>query len=286
MNFIDKTLTGAIKVFRRVFFSEVYAQKPGLMQQIDPRVKLASIIAFIVSLSAIKQIELVLAAYILMLFLAYSSRIEISFFVKRVWFFIPLFTGVIAIPAIFNLVTPGKAVIILFELPKAYRFGPWSIPKLVTVTEPGLRGATLLTLRVATSVSAALLLALTTKWHDLLRSLRVFYLPEIFVTLLGMAYRYLFLFLKTVEEMHLAKKSRSIARVNSRDSRAWVASRVATLFKKSLWFSESVHSAMLARGFTGEPKSLSQFAIKRIDLAWLSGTIFVCGSLILLAIRA
>lgn len=280
-DFVEKTVTGILAVFQQVVFSEAYAKKPGLMQRVDPRVKLATIGGFVVSLSIVKRVELVLVAYVLTLILAYYSQIEVLFFVKRVWFFVPLFTALIAIPAIFNFVTPGKPLVVLFEMSKSYQFGPWNVPKLITITEPGVKGAVLFTARAATSVSAVVLLTLTTVWNDLLRSLRVFRVPAIFVMVLGMTYRYIVLFLRTVEEMHLAKKSRTITKLSARENRSWVAARIASTFKKSVKLYEDVYLAMTARGFSGEPRTLGGFAIRGIDIAWLGGAVLACGALIL-----
>lgn len=282
---MERTAAGIVSVFKQVVFSEFYAKKTGLMQRIDPRVKLVSIIAFIVSLSIVDRIEVVFAAYALMLILAYCSQIQVLFFVKRVWLFIPIFTAVITAPAIFNFITPGRALLVLFELPKTYQLGLWTLPRLITITEPGLKGALLFTTRVATSVSAAVLLTLTTSWSDLLRSLRVLRVPVAFITVLGMTYRYIILFLRTVEEMHLARKSRTIAKLSSRENRFWVAGRIAATFKKSLKLSEDVHSAMVARGFSDEPKVLRRFSFEEIDALWLVGAVLVCTLLIALTIR-
>ena len=39
--------------------------------------------------------------------LAAASRISVRFFVKRVWLFIPIFTGIVVLPATLNVVTAG-----------------------------------------------------------------------------------------------------------------------------------------------------------------------------------
>ena len=40
-----------------------------------------------------------------------GSQLSLSFFVKRVWLFIPIFTGIVVLPATFNFVTPGTIVV-------------------------------------------------------------------------------------------------------------------------------------------------------------------------------
>ena len=41
------------------------------------------------------------------LVLAAASRLPLGFFVKRVWLFVPIFTGIVVLPATLNFITPG-----------------------------------------------------------------------------------------------------------------------------------------------------------------------------------
>ena len=43
-----------------------------------------------------------------------ASALPLGFFVKRVWLFIPIFTGIIVIPAMFSFITPGTIVLPLW----------------------------------------------------------------------------------------------------------------------------------------------------------------------------
>jgi cobalt/nickel transport system permease protein len=195
--------------------------------------------------SFVRQIPILVSIYIFTLFLAYISKIRIWFFIKRVWIFIPIFAGLIAIPAIFDIFTPGEPIYSFFV------FG-----KQVSITRQGLLGAVLLVTRVATSVSLVVLLTVTTRQVDILKSLRVFGVPKIFVMTLGMMYRYVFLFIKVLEDMHLAIKSRIIRKRGAKFGQRWVASRMSAAWQKSRKLSEDIYLAMVSRGYTGEPKSI------------------------------
>lgn len=284
-DFLEKALRAIVSVLSESVFSESHAKRSGLMQRIDPRVKLVTIGAFVFTLSTLSSVETMVVAYVLILVLCRFSNISLTFFTKRVWFFVPLFTAAIAFPAIFNFVTPGRPLFVLLRLPEAYSLGPWHVPETVAITEPGLKGALLFTARVAASVSAVILLMLTTLWNDLLRSLRVLRLPAILVTAMGMTYRYVILLLRTVEELHLARKSRTISRIGARENRIWVANRMAYTFRKSMKLSEDVHLAMVSRGFDGEPRVLSRFRIKTRDMVWSAGAVVACAALTFLNLR-
>jgi len=66
--------------------------------------------------SLIKDLKLLVLIYTFTLLLAHLSKINILFFIKRVWPFIPIFAGIIIIPMIFNIFFPGDPLITLAYL--------------------------------------------------------------------------------------------------------------------------------------------------------------------------
>ncbi|MBI3989154.1 MAG: cobalt ECF transporter T component CbiQ [candidate division NC10 bacterium] len=255
--FVERTLLGIASFFKEAIFSEEIARAPGFLQHLDPRVKLFSFALFLVAASLMKKALPLLGLYLFTLLLASASRITLGFFLKRVFFFIPLFSGLIALPALF--LVPGEPLITFFSL------GGFTL----AITKSGLSSAFFLVLRVATSVSFAVLLVLTTRWPQLLKALRIFKLPQVFVLILGMTHRYLYLLIALIEEMHLAKKSRTIQRDGLRKEQRWVASRIGFLFGKSRRMADEVYQAMISRGFDGEARVLDTFRMTRMDVLWL-----------------
>lgn len=266
-NFVERTLVEIAALMERSIFSEKYATSKGLLQSLDPRVKLVTILLLVVSTSLVKQIEIILGLYTLSLLFAYLSKVELSFFIKRVWLFIPIFSGIIAIPVMFNIVTPGEPLITLLRFDRTFYLGPLEFSE-VSITKPGLLGAVLFISRVATSVSLVVLLTLTTRWTDLLKSLSTLRIPQTFVLVLTMTYQYIFLLVRLVQEMHLARKSRTIRALRTKNEQNWVASRIGTILLKSYKMSDEIHSAMISRGFRGEAKSLSLYTLKNPDFLW------------------
>jgi cobalt/nickel transport system permease protein len=252
----EKTLAGLTKVVREAIASEEIAGRPGLLQRLDARVKLPGVLALLIAAGLIRHISVLAALYALTLVLAAASRIGLWWFVRRVWLFIPLFTGVIVAPAMFSFVTPGEVV-----LPLGHWFG-----HEVGLTRQGLGSAGLIVSRVATSISLVVLLTLTTPWPRLLSALRAVLVPRVFVLVLGMAYRYLFVLLDSVSEMVTARKARTVA--GGRDGRG--ARTVAgfsggALFGKAHALSEEIHQAMLARGYRGEVRTLERARFRAQD---------------------
>ena len=269
--FVEKTLEDISSFFEDDLFGDEYTKKNGLLQRIDPRVKLLTLLAMVVAVSVSTNTEVIIGVYLLTLILASASKIELKPFITRVWMFIPLFAGIIVLPSMFTPISTGTPIISLFEIGGVQ----------IALTAEGISGAVLFISRVATSVSIVALLTLTTRWNLILKSLRVFKIPLIFVMVLEMTYRYIFLLIKTVKEMHLARRSRTIKKHGLEKGRNWVAGRIGYLFRKSYDLSQKVHFAMLSRGYTGEAKTLSQPKINRVDYGWSILSLAIIGIVLL-----
>jgi cobalt/nickel transport system permease protein len=270
-NFVEKTLLEIACMMERSIFSEKYAQAHGFLQRIDPRVKLITILLLIVTTSFIRKTEIILGIYAITLFFAYISKVELFFFIKRVWLFIPIFSGIIAFPAMFNIMTPGEPLVTLMQFERTIHIGTFAFTE-ISITKEGALGALLFISRVAASVSLIVLLTLTTRWADVMKSLRTLGVPQIFVLILSMTYQYIFLLVRIVQEMYFAKKSRTIkmnrTREGIRKEQNWVASRIGTVLMKSYKMSDEIHSAMVSRGFHGDIKFHETFKIRTIDRLW------------------
>jgi energy-coupling factor transporter transmembrane protein EcfT len=98
-----------------------------------------------------------------------------------------------------------------------------------------------------------------------------------------MTLRYLMLLSQTVQEMCLAKKSRTLRAGKTFAEQRWVAGQMGALFRWSMQLSVQVHQAMVARGYRGEVRILSSFQIRKRDYLWtafcagLSGIVIYLG---------
>ncbi|MEN6474459.1 MAG: cobalt ECF transporter T component CbiQ [Syntrophaceae bacterium] len=280
--FVDRTIDHAAHILRDTLISEAVAKRRGLLQALDPRIKLISILALIVCVSILRSPVTIWGVYGCTLLLAGASCVPLLFFIKRVWLFIPLFSAVIVIPALFNLVTPGEPLCTVFHLARSYDYGPYHIPATITVTRQGVLCAVTFIGRVSASVSLAVLLTLTTLWSTLLQALGVLRVPQIFILILGMAYRYIILLVNTVRDIHIARKSRTVRYGSTTFEQRWVASRMGYVFKKTYTMSQDVHNAMLSRGFSGQAKTLMVFKTHDYDYAWcFLVAVFCTGSIII-----
>jgi cobalt ECF transporter T component CbiQ len=263
-NFVEKTLLGTSAVVRRALFADDVASERGVLQAVDVRVKILTIVALLVATAFVRSIPMLVVLYATTLVLAVASRLSLWFFVKRVWLFVPVFTAIVVLPATLDVVTPGTVVIPL---------GTW-FGHPIGITSEGLHGAAIIVIRVATSISLAVLLTLTTPWNRLLGGLRALFVPKMFVVVLGMAYRYVFQLLGAVEDMYLARRARTVARdVRARSGRRFVAASAGALFGKTHALSEEVYLAMVSRGYTGDHRPLRSSRLRPVDAVWTLGCV-------------
>lgn len=241
-NFIQGSIAGAVSFLKELIFAEEIAMRKGFLQSLDPRVKLVTLLLFILQALFTSSIAVLFFLYGLCLLFALNSRIKLGFFLKRTWIFIPLFSLIVAIPAIFSA---------------------------------GLAAASIFVMRVAVSVSFAVLLSITTKHFELLKVLRIFKIPQIFVMVLGMCYRYIYLFVEIIEQTYLAIRSRVGNIGNYKCGQSIVAWNVASLWNRSVKLNEEVYRAMLSRGFRGEAIAWNDFKIKARDWLWLSAVVII-----------
>jgi cobalt/nickel transport system permease protein len=259
---LEHTVSGITQSVERSVFTEEHARAQGWLQGVDPRAKLGMFLAAVLAASLSSSVVILVVLYAAVLAAARASRIPFEFFVRRVWLGIPLFAGVIVLPAVF--LVPGPP---LFEL----ALGPITIAPTV----PGAAGGLLFVSRVGVSVSLAVLLVMTTPWAHLLKSLQALRVPQVFILVLAMAYRYIFLFLHLANGLFEARKSRIVARTSGGEQRRWITSSMGGLLNRSVKMSNDVYAAMVARGFAGSIRTLADDSMTRDDWAALAATVAI-----------
>jgi cobalt/nickel transport system permease protein len=264
LSVLEGTLADISHTLEQSLFAEEISRRRGLLQSLDPRMKVVSMLALLLAVSLSRNLLVIVGLYGVTLALAAWSSVPLGLFVKRVWLLLPFFTGIIALPAFF--VTPGP--------PLAH------LPLGLVITRTGAFTAMFLLLRVSTSVSLALLLILTTPWNSVLKALSVLWVPEGFILILGMTYRYIYLLLHTVSDMFLSRKSRVVGRMSAADERRVMAASAGTLLGKSLYLSSEVYLAMQSRGFRGHPRTMDTFQMRARDWAWGAAILLVAATTI------
>jgi cobalt/nickel transport system permease protein len=244
---IEHTLHGIAETIERALFAEEISMRAGLLQSLDARVKLITTLALILAVGLSRSLGVLVGLYLLALVLAWRSAIPADFFIKRVWLVLPFFTGFIVLPALF--ITPGPALV--------------HLPLGLVITSTGAQTVLFLLLRVSASVSFSLLLILTTPWNTVLSALSVLRIPDEIVLILGMTYRYIFVLLRSANDMFLSRQSRVVGRLSGGEERKIVAASMGTLLNRSINLSSEVYLAMVSRGFRGKVRTLKRCGMTR-----------------------
>jgi cobalt/nickel transport system permease protein len=268
---MEKTVSGAVSLIKESIFNDDIASRIGFLQGCDPRYKLASIALLLFSVLFTRNRFELITIYMLTIVLSLFSSVRLGFFLKRTLLFIPVFSFFIVIPAVFNVVTPGDPIVSC-KLPTF----------TLSITKQGVDSATIFLLRVLTSVSLSILLVLTTKHQILLKVLRIFRVPQIFVMTMGMCYRYVYLFLDIIKNMFTAIKSRVGYISSATTGRRIVTANMAGLWIRSYRLHTQVYDAMISRGYTGEPKVMDEFHCRFSDYLIVAiSTLILIGTLCL-----
>jgi cobalt/nickel transport system permease protein len=257
-DFLQRSLVQVTAALRDTLVDEEMARRRGLLQRLDARAKALGTLLLLLSAGLARRWEPLFGLHLGVLALAMASRLPLGPFLRRVWLFVPAFTTLVALPALF--LTPGEPLLRI-------GLGAFSLG----ISRQGVSGAGTLVLRVGVSVSLALLLLLTTPWPALLHGLRALRLPQALVLLLHMARRYIFLLLENAETLLLARRSRVMGRLPPSVGRRMTADMVATLLARSYHLSQEVHLAMEARGFRGEVRLMELPRFRWSD--WLALTV-------------
>lgn len=254
-SFLESTLAGFARAFSRALVAEETSALPGLLQKMDPRVRLVGLLALVVAAILCRRLSVLAILFLLATSIAIASRVRFTSLVKRVWIVVLAFTGVIALPALF--VTPGD---IIFRAP----------PLHLSISAQGLRAALLLVLRVETAVTLTTALVLSTPWNHVLKALRSLWIPADVVTMLAMTHRYIFLLVESATQMFESRQSRMVGNLTAAERRRMTARTAGVLLSKSIELSHEVYLAMIARGFHGEIRLLADFRLKARDYAMLT----------------
>ena len=255
---VERSLSSFVDALEHAFYAEELAKKSGVLQKLDPRVKIVAILPLIVIAALSRRLWVIAALFAVALAVAVLSRVPLGTLARRVWLGVLTFTGFISIPALF--VTPGQAI--------------YSLPLLGwTVTAQGLRAAMYLIMRAETAATFSVLLVLCTPWSNLLKALRVLRVPIVLVVILGMTHRYIFLLLWNAHDMFTSRKSRMVGRLDGREQRRAATASVGVLMSKTLQLSGDVYQAMRSRGFQGEVYVFDEFQTGWFD--WVILAAFV-----------
>lgn len=267
--FIDRTLRKTSLLIKAAYIQMDTAKTHGLMQGIDARIKMLFLLLFVVQANILQLIHSQLWLFIFLLVVITSSRLNLRDIYKKILLFSFFFGFIVIAPAALNLATEGQIVLYLFRFTHPYHVWIYHIPADIGITREGLLVVARLYLKVFNSITVTLLVFYTTSFHEIIKALKIFKVPGVFLLIMMMTYKFIFILAHTVQETYFALKLRWWKKVKHHEANNIIAGRMAYIFRKSWHRYEEVYSAMLARGFTGEVTVYYIREIKAFDYWFL-----------------
>lgn len=274
ISLLDKSVDHLGEVIKTTCVQWDTAHKNGFFQNLDARIKVLFMLFFVVIVSMKRDLfpEGLLGSFFFML--AAASRLDLLSFYKKVLFFSFVFGFLMALPSSLNVITRGEIVIPIAHLSKPYSIWMYTIPETIGITDQGIKGVMMLTLRVMNSLALSFLIIYTTPFTEIMKALKSLKVPDAFLMIMTLCYKYIFIFAQTLEDVHLAKKSKTVE-INAGETRNWIAGRIAFLFRKTRIRCEETFDGMLARGFCGDVTLYACRKMRRKDMAVGSGLLII-----------
>lgn len=231
------------------------------LHHLDPRVKVVVTVLFILSNALLPDGAWTAfgAAWLLLLWANQLSNLGVDFSFRRSFVALPF--ALAAVTAIFS--------------PLGHPLAEWRLGGLTLIpTDYGVIKFASILLRSWLSVQAAILLVATTRFPDMIHAFEHLRVPAVLTTIVSFLYRYLFVLTDEVMRLLRAREARSAAAAGQRSGRSvvWrgrVAGNMAgQLFLRSYERSDRIYNAMVARGYTGQLRTLNPHVMKSSDWAF------------------
>jgi len=274
-DYLEKTLDNISQIMAEDMYQDGVANCSRVLQMIHPIIKIIGCTALLI-LSALSHSFLFLfCIHLLTVAMLLMSGINILDYIKRVWIPAFVFSGIMVLPAISSWITPGDELLVIYQSWHWY-IGGFSLPEKMIITKQGVRVASFVLMRTATSLAIMVALVKTTQWNILTKSLGKLGVPSVFVMVLDLTYRYLFLFLLLLSDFIFGRKSRLVGKEGPLSQWEWIGGAVGGFFRMSLEYSGEVSAAMIARGYSGENKQRLDKSIRLLDLCFLCVILGLC----------
>ncbi len=235
-------------------FIDRFAMGDSPIHRLDARAKLLAVLGYTVVLISFDRYTVadLTPLAVLPLALLWFARVPVWFAVRRVLILSPFILMLVLMSPFYD------------RVPQAVTFGPWRY----TVSGGWLTAADI-SVKFALGVMALTALMCSTRFALLLEALRRLGLPQVVAMQLGFLYRYVFVLIDEAMRVRRARDFRGAALAPAGRRLAAAGGVIGTLFIRTLDRSQRVHLAMAARGYCGEPHSLSQLRFARTDVVFL-----------------
>jgi cobalt/nickel transport system permease protein len=242
------SIDGALLDFKRL---DRLAAGDSVMHRLDPRAKVLTTLAFMVSVVSFGRYELsaMIPFFIFPAAIIGLGDLPAGYLCRKIVLVCPFALAV----GIFNPI---------FDRSVLVQLGPLAI-------SGGWISCASIVVRAALTVSAALILVAVTGFPAICRALEHIGMPRAFAVQLLFLYRYLFVL---TEEGGRASRARELRSFGAKGrGMSSYAPLLGHLLLRTWLRAERIHMAMLARGFTGAFHTREQYRFGARELLFLSG---------------
>lgn len=236
-------------------FIDKYSDLNSFIHKLDPRCKIVCFLLYIlfVVLNAPTNISRFFLYFMVILSVVFLSRLPIVYVLKRSLVVIPF----VILVAIFIPFLKENQVSGGYNLSGTYN-------KLTIFWN--------ILIKSYLAVLSMIVLSSTTKFSMLLKGLEMLKVPKILIMILSFMYRYIFVLIDEAERLERARNIRYFGGHYFRQIKIF-ANIIGLLFIRAYERGERVYQSMVARGFDGEIRTLSNLKFKKVDI--LFSVIFI-----------
>jgi len=227
--------------------SETANQNSSSVLNLDPRIKIISMTAFILVIGLTPSSAYLKFVFYFCAITAFFvlSKIDFTKILSRLLILIPLLVFLGLSVFLFGTHTPLKKLNILWNL---------SVKSIL----------------IFLCIS---FLVLSTRFIRLIKGFELLKIPSIVISILIFAHRYTVLFAREVEKMWRAKQSRTYEKQKITHKIKTLTHLVRHVFFRALKRSENIYAAMLSRGFDRKIETLTLLKMNKKD--WFIFSLFV-----------
>ncbi len=130
-----------------------------------------------------------------------------------------------------------------------------------------IKNSLLILIKVFCTITSVNLLSYTTKWSHMTKSLKLFFIPDLFIFILEITIKYIFILGDFSLQMLYSLKLRSVGKDYNKHTS--ISRIVGNTFLKSKNLGEEMFASMECRCFTGEYKSFINFKLHKWDIPYI-----------------
>lgn len=239
--FTDKTVKALLNAASNIRRQD-FIERNGFLYSINPALKIISVFALIIFISLSKNIFFILSLDLLLIVCTLllknsSGKVLYLSFAAFAFSFLMIFPSMYIYKSFNSLIIPVK---------------------------------------VFADVVIVNILSITTRWKDVTKSLKLIYVPDIFIFILDIAIIYIYILGDLALNMLYALKIRTVGKLDKKYSS--LSNIIGNVFIQSKLMADEMYSAMELRGFTGEYKGEIDFKLNIYDFIFILVIIFLVSS--------